>query len=167
MASASSPVTYSTCALPSVAAPYSACASCSGVIALPALRLAPKAASALLMDAAYGPPSPSKVRTSERPEKSVATAPGVNTFTRTPKGASSWLSDCENPTTANLDAAYSEYSGIATSPVSEATLMITPLPRSRMPGSTARVTASTPPTLVANWRSTTSGVAVSKGPNNP
>ena len=63
--------------------------------------------------------------------------PGSTMTTRMPNGATSWASSSLTPSNAHLDATYGAWPIEPNLPTTDVTLTIVPLPRSRMPGSTA------------------------------
>src|SRR5262245_5170796 len=61
-----------------------------------------------------------------------------------PNGASSWASPSDKPSNAHFDVTYGDWASAATRPAIEVMLTIAPLPRSRMPGSTAWMQRTAP-----------------------
>ncbi len=94
----------------------------------------------------------------------VLNVPGSTRHTSTPNGSTSHRSASLNPSTACLVAAYTLHSGSATRPARLETLMMRPRCAARIDGSTARVTAISPNTLVSNCWRTSSSDCSSKGP---
>lgn len=65
--------------------------------------------------------------------------PGSMIATRTPKAATSWASASLAAPSANLEAEYAIWFGVATRPAIEVTFTMQPVRRSRIEGSTARI----------------------------
>ena len=74
----------------------------------------------------------------------VSTMPGSMIATRILKDVTSWARHSLRASSANLEAVYAAIGAVAMWPATEATLMMQPLRRCRMAGSTACVHRITP-----------------------
>ena len=73
--------------------------------------------------------------------------PGSTITTRMPKGASSCAMPSLIPSSAHFDATYGDWASAPTRPATDVMLTMAPLPRSRMPGSTAWLQRTAPQRL--------------------